>query len=152
MDSRGETLKHIKEVAHTINLFKKELKKRAKNHDKSKMESPEVEIFDEYTPKLKGSTYGSDEYKEYLKEMKVALDHHYKNNQHHPEFHPSGIDSMNLIDIIEMFSDWVAATKRHEDGDMRRSLDINKTRFNMSDQLYNILLNTLVALEDSNQI
>ncbi len=54
-------------------------------HDRSKTESPEVECFDEYTPKLKGATYGSDEYKQWLAEMKPALDHHYAANRHHPE-------------------------------------------------------------------
>ena len=30
-------------------------------------------------------TYGSDEYKACLTEMKPALDHHYAANRHHPE-------------------------------------------------------------------
>jgi len=37
------------------------------------------------TPKLAGSTYGSEEYKAFLGQMKPALDHHYAVNDHHPE-------------------------------------------------------------------
>jgi hypothetical protein len=88
-----------------------ELSKRAVNHDKSKLESPEKEIFEEYTPKLKGTTYGSEEYKEFLKEMKPALDHHYANNRHHPEHFKNGVNDMNLFDLLEMAADWLAAGK-----------------------------------------
>ncbi len=84
-DSSVDTLKHIKRVAQLLTECSTELIRRANKHDDSKLESPEKEIFDEYTPKLKHSTYGSDEYKEFLKGMKVALEHHYEKNSHHPE-------------------------------------------------------------------
>ena len=41
-----------------------------------------------------------------------------------------------------MFFDWKAATERHDDGDIYKSLNINKDRFKISDQLINILKNT----------
>ena len=56
-----ETMEHADNVIKFISIIKSELTHRACTHDKSKMESPEVEIFAEYTPKLKNSTYGSDE-------------------------------------------------------------------------------------------
>ncbi len=149
MDSRGETLRHIKRVAHYINIFKKHLTHRAKAHDASKMESPEVEIFDEYTPKLRDTTYDSPEYREFLKEMQVALDHHYTHNSHHPEHYPNGIDDMNLVDIVEMLADWKAATERHADGDIISSIKKNVVRFGISDQLLEILLNTVEILDDT---
>jgi hypothetical protein len=141
--SKEETLEHINNVRKFINFVVFELRKRATVHDKSKMESPEVEIFDEYTPKLAGSTYGGPEYKEFLKGMGPALEHHYAYNRHHPEHFPAGIEGMDLIDIIEMFCDWKAATLRHDDGDMLRSINVNKKRFKMSDQLVSIFQNTL---------
>jgi hypothetical protein len=49
---------------------------------------------------------------------------------------------MDLYDIIEMFLDWKAATERHADGDILKSIEINKGRFKMSEQLYEIFLNT----------
>lgn len=92
---------------------------------------------------MKNCTYGSKEYKQYLEELKPALKHHYKNNNHHPEHYDNGIDDMDLFDIVEMIADWMAATLRHNDGNIFKSLNVNKERFNMSEQLYNILKNTM---------
>lgn len=40
-----------------------------------------------------------------------------------------GFDEMCLLDLIEMLADWKAATERHADGDLRRSIDQNAKRF-----------------------
>jgi len=74
--------------------------------------------------------------------MGSAVKHHQENNSHHPEAHEEGIDGMNLIDIVEMLCDWKAATLRTKNGDIQKSLEIQKERFGISDQLYNILKNT----------
>ena len=142
-DQRSETLTHIKQVASFINKIVLNLNIRAFDHDQSKLESPEREIFDEYTPKLKDTTYGSDKYNGYLKEMKVALDHHYKQNRHHPEHHENGVKDMNLIDLIEMLCDWKAATMRHADGDIMKSIEHNQKRFGYSNELASIFKNTI---------
>jgi len=145
--SSEDTKRHIFLVKANINSFINELLTRSKNHDKSKLESPEKEIFDKFTPLLKTSTYGTPEYFKTLGEMKEAIDHHYKNNFHHPEHYPNGIRGMSLIDIIEMFCDWSASTKRHEDGSLLKSIQLNKARFNYSDELEQIFLNTVKFLE-----
>ena len=142
-DQRSETLTHIKQVASFINKIVLNLNIRAFDHDQSKLESPEREIFDEFTPKLKDTTYGSDKYNGYLKEMKVALDHHYKQNRHHPEHHENGVKDMNLIDLIEMLCDWKAATMRHADGDIMKSIEHNQKRFGYSNELASIFKNTI---------
>jgi hypothetical protein len=103
-------------------------------------------MYDEFTPKLRDSTYGSDEYKGFLKDMGAALQHHYANNSHHPEHYPNGINGMSLLDVIEMLADWKAATSRHADGDIQKSLEINKARFGISDQLAEMLANTVKEL------
>lgn len=141
-DSAKDTLLHIKRVNELLLCFAKELMDRAIRHDSSKLEEPEKYLFDKMTPKLKGLTYGSEEYKKSLDELKPALDHHYANNSHHPEYYESGINDFTLIDLIEMFLDWKAASERHEDGDIFRSIEINKKRFEISDQLVHILNNT----------
>lgn len=146
--SKDETQEHINNVRHLVNTIVVELRKRAANHDQSKLESPEVEIFDKFTPKLKDSTYGSDEYKGFLKEMGPALDHHYAFNRHHPEHFPKGVEEMNLIDLIEMFCDWKAATLRHDDGDILKSININRKRFKMSEQLVSIFQNSIKLFEE----
>jgi hypothetical protein len=143
------THEHRMQVARLIDEACSELVDRAEHHDLTKMRSPEVEIFAEYTPKLKATTYGSDEYRGYLKEMQVALDHHYRANRHHPEHFEQGIRGMTLVDLIEMICDWMAATMRHADGDIVRSIRLNKQRFGYSDELEAILLNTVTMLGGS---
>jgi len=147
MSAREQTLEHIFRVRELLNAVRCEIMQREADHDASKMLSPEVETFDIYTEKLKDCTYGSDEYKQYLAEMKPALDHHYEHNRHHPEWHSQGIDGMNLIDIMEMLADWKAAGERHANGSIARSLEVNKERFGLSDQLVKILANTVEHME-----
>ena len=53
-----------------------------------------------------------------------------------------GIKDMNLADIVEMICDWKAATMRHDNGDIRKSIVINQERFDYSDDLKLIFLNT----------
>lgn len=176
-DAKFKTMRHIETVRNYLNTFVKELLDRAEHHDQSKLESPEVEMFEKYTPLLRECTYGSEEYKGYLKEMNVALEHHYACNQHHPEYFqrfvcgdcgkrhdervkvcymcageniqeaPISINEMTLIDIMEMLADWKAATLRHADGDIRKSILINQKRFGYSDEMKTILLNTVGLLE-----
>lgn len=137
-----QTLKHIMRVRDVLGFFAMELMDRGRVHDQSKLERPEVELFTEYTSKLAGCTYGSDEYKSYLTAMGPALSHHYAKNRHHPEHWKNGIADMNLIDLVEMFCDWKAATERHHDGNLHKSIEKNATRFEMSPQLVKIFENT----------
>jgi len=141
-DSTADTLKHSLRVGELMGQPIRELVDRSTQHDRSKTEDPELATFNEFTPKLKDSTYGSEEYKGFLAAMKTGLDHHYANNRHHPEHFADGINGMTLVDLIEMLADWKAATERHADGDLGRSLDIQKERFGISDQLDRILWNT----------
>lgn len=143
-DSRMDTVKHIHRVSKLMRIAGKNIENKENLHDKTKLSDPEKSIFDEFTPKLKHSTYGSDEYNSFLKSMKSALDHHYENNRHHPEhFGDNGVTGMNLMDLIEMVCDWKAATERHNDGDVFKSLEINQKRFNYSNELKAILKNTI---------
>ena len=146
-DSRPETYKHIGVVRRNIMVVVKELLDRADGHDASKLVDPERATFDEYTPKLAESTYGSDEYKGFLAGMGEGLQHHYAHNRHHPEYHAEGIAGMNLIDLVEMICDWLAATKRHANGDVRRSIELNQERFGYDDQIKRLLHNTVDLLE-----
>lgn len=80
-----ETKNHIKLVNEFINKISDELIERGKSHDLSKLKEPELKYFTKYTPILKQLTYGSEEYQKSLDQLKIALDHHYANNKHHPE-------------------------------------------------------------------
>ena len=90
------------------------------------------------TPLLKQLTYGSDEYKAVLDGMRPALKHHYNKNSHHPEHYRDGISGMTIVDLVEMFCDWCAATERHEDGNIDRSIIQNMERFGYGEVLAHI--------------
>lgn len=180
-DSTRETMEHIAKVKELIEQITIELMKRGVDHDRSKLESPEKESFDKFTPMLKGVKYMSEEYRAILEEMSPTLMHHYMANAHHPEHHmftgggeideimefvnneripvrareflleyanslKSRMNQMNLIDLLEMLADWKASTLRVDTGNMKRSLEVNKFRFLIGNQLYYILKNTIDAL------
>lgn len=190
--TNSETWAHIDVVNRLLASAQIELMRRQFTHDRSKLVAPEVEIFAEYTAKLKGSTYGSEEYKKNLAEMGDAITHHYAHNRHHPEHYAGGargqgvvelkridsqnfiaapddiyiylnlqryleqrkaeieapINGMTLFDLIEMLCDWVAAVRRHDNGDIDKSLEVNQQRFSISPQLQQILENTIPWIQD----
>jgi len=141
-DSTLDTLMHSRRVDELLLSVVAALQSRVTRHDLSKMEPPEKDVFDRVTPRLKASTYGSTEYKGFLADMGEGLAHHYASNLHHPEHFDNGIDGMTLVDLIEMLVDWKAATERHADGDLVRSLGIQADRFDIAPQLSAVLANT----------
>ena len=141
-DSGPDTQKHRRTVGKYIDEVIHWMENRKKDHDLVKLCPPEKAIFDEMTPLLKDCTYGSDEYKGYLERMKPALDHHYATSSHHPEYHPNGVYSMSLLDLMEMLCDWKAAGERHADGSMFKSLQHNRQRFDIREDLFRILCET----------
>jgi hypothetical protein len=158
-DSRPDTWDHIDKVRGYLKVVISKLQQRADDHDQSKLSSPEVEIFDEFTPKLADVEYGSEEYESFRVSMDAALEHHYAANSHHPEHYSRGIEGMSLLDLLEMIVDWKAASERHNrppapaspgranapeyDSSIVRSVRINQERFGYSDELKAILLNTV---------
>ena len=141
-ENKFKTMRHIETVRNYLDAVIKALINRSETHDQSKLQSPEVEAFEIYTKKLRDCTYGSEQYKKFLEELKPVLKHHYNLNSHHPEHYISGVKDMTLIDIIEMFCDWQAAGLRHEDGDIFKSIEINQKRYGFSDELADIFRNT----------
>jgi hypothetical protein len=137
-----DTSKHIRRVQELIHFFVKDLLDRADKHDKSKLESPEVEYFTKHNDKLASTTYGSEQDYKNKEDLKPALDHHYAHNRHHPQHFKNGINDMNLLDLVEMFLDWKASSERHNDGNIRKSIEHNGGRFGMSQQLIQIFENT----------
>lgn len=143
-----KTMRHIETVRNYMNLIIRLIMNRQEEHDQTKLQSPEAELFEEYTEKLRGCTYGSDEYKAFLKELEIPLRHHYDAYRHHPEHFENGIRDMNLVDLIEMVCDWKSSTMRHADGDIMKSIEINQKRFGYSDELKAILINTAKMLNN----
>jgi hypothetical protein len=58
-----------------------------------------------------------------------------------------GINGMDLLDIVELFCDWKAATMRHHDGSLAKSVEHNSSRFNLGPVLTNIFRNTIEFME-----
>lgn len=145
-DSRPDTHAHINKVQEYLEEVVDEIKMRSFIHDDTKLHSPEKEAFDRAIS-LKTVEYGTPEYDAAKASLGDALAHHYAHNSHHPEHYENGINGMSLLDVIEMLADWKAATERMKDGDLGKSLEINKERFGISDQLYEILVNTAKELE-----
>lgn len=148
LQSKTETYEHILIVQHYLNIIIKELIDRGNKHDKSKLIDPELSGFAENINKLEKVEYGTQEYNNLLKELKPTIEHHYANNSHHPEFYQNGIEDFDLIDLIEMFCDWKAATKRNKNGNINTSIDKNAERFNINSQLVKIFKNTVRKLNE----
>lgn len=153
-DSRPETQAHIDRVQFFVGRAIDNLDERRRHHDASKLVSPEVEAFDVATPKLAGLEYGSEAYKQSLRDLGLALQHHFEQNDHHPEHFENGVRGMSLMALIEMLCDWRAAServkRRTDDPEKIKSFEsglaFNKERFGISDDLYEILLNTAQEL------
>ncbi len=143
-----ETQKHIEAVRKYIRAFTDKLTTRGVEHDRTKLTSPEVDLFTKYTPKLASTTYGSEAYTKFLSELQPALNHHYAAYRHHPEHFKNGINDMNLLDVVEMVCDWKAATLRQKDGNLLKSIEINAQRFGFDDQFTQILLNTAKMFDE----
>lgn len=142
-----ETFQHIHEVRKNLTSVINRLLDRALQHDMTKMGPGEMEGFAVATHQLKDVEYGSDRYYEMLAELQTTIRQHHSVNSHHPEFYENGMDGMDLIDLLEMICDWIAATKRTANGDPMKSLEHNTTRHNISPQLKSILANTIKNLE-----
>lgn len=178
-ESKCKTMRHIETVRNYLNTCIRELMNRAEQHDQTKLEDPEVDYFEKYTPLLRGITYGSEKYREIMGEMRPAIEHHNQNNRHHPEHFKSydecngcfkrfdefpdscdvcgysqytvryDLAEMNLIDQLEMICDWLSASLRHDDGDITRSISINQKRFGYSDDQAKIFRQTAKFLLNS---
>lgn len=141
-DSRADTLAHIHHVRDNLEVFVAEMLRRGRLHDASKLSDPEKPVFDEIYPMLKGIEYGSPEWSAVARRAAPALEHHYRNNSHHPEFYGNqGIAGMDLFDLVEMVCDWMAAAWRNPADGVK--LEHNVRVFGIDPQLASIIANTL---------
>jgi len=140
---RRELLEHVLNIQRFLGIIIAELEKRGEEHDVSKTLPPEFEYFLENIPALNCAAYGTEEYRQILKGMRPAIEHHNKSNRHHPEYFDNGVNGMNLVDLIEMVCDWKAASLRGSGGDINKSVMLCSERFGISPQLTQIILNTV---------
>jgi hypothetical protein len=138
-----EIRSHVRNVQLFLQTFSDQLVRRGILHDNSKFYEPELTGFSDNIDNVPNLVYESDEYKKRWLEMKDVIDEHHRNNRHHPEHWPKGVDDMSLLDIIEMLVDWKASSMRYKDGSLKKSVEINCVKYNISPQLKQILLNTI---------
>jgi hypothetical protein len=137
----GSTLTHKAWVMAFLTGFAGRLLIRGLLHDWTKLLPDEASGFVRTIHLLRKTTYGTPAYKALLDRIRPQIELHYRRWKHHPEHHQEGIQGMSLIDLVEMYLDWKAAAKRHADGDLIRSINLNQKRFGYSDDLKKILLN-----------
>ena len=139
------TIEHISRVQALLHEVQRELERRGREHDASKLEEPERSLFERAYEDLSVVEYGSEDYRTALTNARQALDHHYAYNRHHPEYHVDGVNAMTLFDLVEMLADWKAASERRADADIFKGIEINAERFQLSPQLARIFMNTATA-------
>lgn len=145
-----DLIDHKRRVGGYLQKVANALFQRAVVHDNSKFSPEEYEPYEEAFPELQKYAYGTEEFKAALRKIKPAINHHYKNNSHHPEYYEAGISQMDLLDLIEMVCDWKAASERSQK-DIFTGLEMNRERFKIDDQLYCIIKNTIIALIEKEQ-
>ncbi len=129
-----KVLRNIVTICDHVHLENKwVLYRRGLTHDLSKYRWCEAKHFAKSIFDLKGLTYGSEEYIKALEELRPAIKSHYSKNSHHPQYYKNGFSDMSYLDKLELLADWEAATHRHKNGDIFKSIEINQKRFNYSD-------------------
>lgn len=147
-ESVPDTLRHISLVRDVLTDFAKRLLDRGSAHDVSKLCSPELEAFDALQASIDingRALRGTPAYTEQGKILGPALLHHYLYNSHHPEHYDSGIEGMDLFDLVEMLADWRSANVER-DGGAPMSLSYSIEKYRISPQLASILENTVARL------
>lgn len=134
---------HISRVRRHINTFIQLLIKRAENHDKSKLEEPELSWWKEMDKEPR-YPYGSEEYKQKIKRWNKVFKHHYQYNRHHPEHYEYGVSEMTLIDIVEMMCDWLGYKDTTTITEALKVCDEQMARYDISEELRQIIFNTLL--------
>jgi len=99
-----DTLTHVQLVSDRIDIICKDLKRRARTHDRSKMFSPEVDVFADTVEDTENIKYGSDKYNEILENLEPALTHHYSKNRHHPQWYETWKDVVGYEGIYKISS------------------------------------------------
>lgn len=131
--------KHKIYVAYYLIKIVLKLIHRALIHDNSKYRFSEAIPMSKIAKYLINTLYGSKAYKDLTNRNYEAIKIHYKRNRHHPEYHDNDYKKMSLIDLIEMFVDWKAASKRYKNGNFDKSVEISKEKFKMSDEIIEFL-------------
>lgn len=148
MDFDKRLKQHKDGVKTYLEIISMLLNSRALTHDNSKSSDEEYKYYKMANSVNRNDFKTYEEYMDYVKPtLNKGLKHHYENNRHHPEFFVNGIDDMTLIDIMEMIADWCIAIKQNGK-DLNEEVQYNFDKYNVSEQLRKIILNTYKYIDD----
>ena len=133
------TTKHKFYVLYYMTITCAKLMWRAITHDLTKYSLIEARGLAKFTNKFVNIQYGSKEYNDILSKEKETVAIHYKRNSHHPEFYNGDVSKMSFYDLCETVIDWKSAVKKNINGNIERSFNINKERFNIPDNILKIM-------------
>jgi G3E family GTPase len=129
---------HIYQVQSQMRKAKANLSLRATMHDASKYSEEELPLVLGKAA-LDKEEYMSDKERKLVANVSEAIQHHYEHNDHHPEHHENGIHGMSLFMLLEMMCDWKVASDASPNGDIWKSLELNRVRFGISPELMSVL-------------
>lgn len=120
--NRGETNKAI------------EVLKRACEHDNTKFNDIELEHLISIITDDSNNSFKNAQNKLSDREKK-AIEVHWKNNRHHPEYFSSH-NNMSEIDIIEMVCDWYARSIQYNTDFIPFIIERQKNRFKFNEEVF----------------
>ena len=141
-----DLIDHRRRVARYMRIVADDLLERAVVHDNSKLSPEEFALYEEAFSGLQKYAYGSEEFKAEFAKIAPALAHHYQVNDHHPEHFENGVIGMNLVQLIEMTCDWMAASERSQTN-IYQGVEMNRKRFAIEPQLITIIAQTIALLQ-----
>lgn len=104
-----DQVQHVQILQKLVLQFVNDIMKESIEHDTSKWGDVEYTTFVNSRKDLNNSKNGTDA--NYQKNLtSEAIQHHYKNNKHHPEYWKDKENSMPVEEIIIMFFDWASRT------------------------------------------
>lgn len=147
-DAGTDIREHQDDVRQFMQAVIVDLHARASVHDDSKFspeELPLLQTLGEIAEKGGKVLLGTPQYEERKALIGPMLEHHYANNDHHPEHHQHGMFGMTLMSLVEMFCDGAAANKQRDGGE---PMNISHTvkKYEIPPMLESILRNTAIAL------
>lgn len=143
---RNRVMAHKLSVKTGMQRVIDELANRGEHHDDDKLEGDVLQSFYDISGKFEHAKFGSVEYEIVLEKLKPTLDKHYATNDHHPQHNKNGISGMNFMSMLEMIVDWKSASSAYGDTPFEESMQINKKRFGIDEQLYEVMVNTAKSL------
>jgi hypothetical protein len=144
---RKDIIDHKEKVATNMLQINNELVKRMYCHDNDKISDDIIfDVYEEYNSKLRAEKYDSPMFKEYARIMHPGVVRHTSKERHHfyDRNNPMENKEVDLIDLIEVLSDWVGATQRDKNINIESALEHNFNKYNIPEDFRTLMMNTYI--------